>query len=203
MCCESDLLGRKQRAKDLRDKKRDENPLRKWTEAEDKIIIEAQKKLGNKWVEISELLDKRTNEDVRNRWLDALDPEAKEQRAKITKEQREKKRDENPLRKWTEAEDSIIIENQKKLGNKWVEIAKLLNKRSNNDVSSRWYSALDSSSKQGMKRKRNQELDGFLSEPRLSLPSRAAVVVRPVLQFQQETRPKMKWKLKNSQRRSI
>jgi len=82
MSDESDLLGRKQRIKDLTEKKRVDNPKREWTEAEDKIIIENQKKLGNKWVEISKLLVKRSNVDVASRWHNALDPEAKTKKRK-------------------------------------------------------------------------------------------------------------------------
>ena len=58
--------------KDKRAQKRSLNPLRKWTEAEDKIILDAQKTLGNDWVRIATLLERRTNVDVCNRWNNSL-----------------------------------------------------------------------------------------------------------------------------------
>ena len=39
-----------------------------WSASEDKILIEAHKKLGNKWGEISKLIDGRTGQQCRNRW---------------------------------------------------------------------------------------------------------------------------------------
>ena len=41
---------------------------RKWTEEEDEIVKGMQKRLGNKWSEISKLLDGRTENQVKNRW---------------------------------------------------------------------------------------------------------------------------------------
>ena len=45
-----------------------------WSANEDKILIEAHKKLGgNKWVAISKLIDGRTDNQCQNRWRkDAL-----------------------------------------------------------------------------------------------------------------------------------
>ena len=39
-----------------------------WTASEDKILIEAYKKNGNKWVEISKLIDGRTDKQCQDRW---------------------------------------------------------------------------------------------------------------------------------------
>ena len=39
-----------------------------WTASEDKILIEAHKKLGNKWTEISKLIDGRTGKQCSDRW---------------------------------------------------------------------------------------------------------------------------------------
>jgi len=39
-----------------------------WSEKEDKILIDAHKQLGNKWVAISKHLPGRTDKAIRNRW---------------------------------------------------------------------------------------------------------------------------------------
>ena len=39
-----------------------------WSASEDKILIEAHKKLGNKWAEISKLIDGRTDMQCQDRW---------------------------------------------------------------------------------------------------------------------------------------
>ena len=44
--------------------------------------------------------------------------------------------------KWTEKEDSIIIEMHEKLGNKWSKISSFLPGRSDNQIKNRWNSKL-------------------------------------------------------------
>ncbi len=79
-----------------------------WTEAEDDIIREQVALMGTKkWAEISQLIPGRMPKQVRARWLNHLDPDIS--RAP-----------------WTEKEEDIIYDAQKKHGNKWAIIARML-----------------------------------------------------------------------------
>jgi hypothetical protein len=79
-----------------------------WKPAEDELLREAVKKYGpGKWALAANLVPGRSNHQCRQRWFFYLDP-------KINKD---------PL---TDEEYKIILNEQARIGNKWIDIAKLL-----------------------------------------------------------------------------
>ena len=95
-----------------------------WTQFEDEQLISAVSKFGaKKWIDISKLVPTRTSKQCRERWHHRLDPIIKHE----------------PFEPW---EDTIILEKQKEIGNKWSIISQKLPGRSASSVKNRWYSCL-------------------------------------------------------------
>eukprot|EP00536_Pseudo-nitzschia_multiseries_P000743 jgi/Psemu1/179414/e_gw1.9.178.1 len=96
----------------------------KWHPYEDQIILKMVSE-GCSWKRISDKLPGRTNESVRYRFVNTLDPNLK-------------------TTPWTKEEDETLFRSQRKMGNKWSEIGRLLPGRSDNAVKNRYYNKKNS-----------------------------------------------------------
>ena len=95
-----------------------------WKLSEDEVILKMVSS-GLMWKEIASELPGRIGENVRERYVNHLDPTLKKT-------------------KWTKKEDDILFENQRKVGNKWSEIRKLLPGRSDNAIKNRYHNRKNS-----------------------------------------------------------
>jgi hypothetical protein len=94
---------------------------RKFSSAEDAQLRELVEQHGTKnWDEIATLMPGRTSRQCRDRYNNYL-------------------LDSLVTAPWTPEEDAIIVDRFRRIGPKWVTIAKLLNGRSGNHVKNRWH----------------------------------------------------------------
>ncbi len=96
--------------------------VNKWTDEEDLALLMLIDKHGtSNWKDIeSYMINGRTSKQCRERWANQLNPS-------INKGA------------WTKEEEEVILAAHKLHGNKWAEIAKLLQGRSANSVKNLWH----------------------------------------------------------------
>ncbi|KAM3140058.1 hypothetical protein pb186bvf_007858 [Paramecium bursaria] len=93
----------------------------KWTAEEDEKVLRLSKVYKQNWKKIADQMGNRTGRQIRERYINHLDPEINN-------------------KKWSQAEDRQIWKMYQNLGTKWSEMAKQLKGRPENMIKNRFYS---------------------------------------------------------------
>ncbi len=94
-----------------------------WKKEEDLRIIELVNKYGKAWSKISKILATRNGKQIRDRFINVLDPEIKKG-------------------KFTDEEDRLLIMLFKQYGSKWATIAKYYPNRTADMIKNRFHSSI-------------------------------------------------------------
>jgi len=99
----------------------------KWTEDEDKILLKWVEQNGpQKWSKLSLILNGRSSKQIRDRWVNNLNPDKRKDFI------------------WTEELDRILLIKYLENGSSWVTISKYIDHTTENMIKNRFYSLLRS-----------------------------------------------------------
>lgn len=93
-----------------------------WTAQEDETLLKLVKQHGKRWSVISKHMGTRTGKQIRDRYLNKFDPSV------------------TATGEWTPQEDALFLKYWKKVGNRWSEIARHIDGRTESMVKNRYYS---------------------------------------------------------------